>query len=108
MQIPDRGDIVYLDFNPQTGTEQARRRLALVLSPKDFNQVTGYASMCPISSTTRPWGFHVQLPKDLAVSGVIITDQLKNLDFRARNATIKEKVPDNIVDICLKMIRTYL
>lgn len=108
MQIPDRGDIIYLDFNPQTGREQAGRRPAIVLSPKRFNETTGYASVCPISNTTRQWGFHVDLPEGLDVEGVVIIDQLKNLDFRARNATIIEKVPDDVVDICLKKIRTFL
>lgn len=108
MEIPDRGDIIYMDFNPQTGTEQAGRRPALVLSPKKFNQVTGYASVCPISHTTRPWGFHVDLPNGLKVGGVVITDQLKNLDFRARNATIKDRAPNDVIDICLNKIRTYL
>ncbi|WJY27335.1 type II toxin-antitoxin system PemK/MazF family toxin [Sporosarcina trichiuri] len=108
MMIPDRGDIIYLDFTPQTGTEQAGRRPAIVVSPEKFNRVTGYASVCPISNTKRQWGFHVALPKDLKTSGVIITDQLKNLDFRARNASVIETVPDEVVQECLKKIRTYL
>lgn len=108
MQTPDRGDIIYLDFNSQTGREQAGRRPAIVLSPIEFNRTTGYASVCPISNTTRPWGFHVHLPEGFAVEGVIITDQLKNLDFRARNATIKEKAPDDVIELCLKQIRTFL
>ena len=108
MNIPDRGDIVYLDFNPQSGREQAGRRPAIVLSPKAFNQTTGYASVCPISQTNRQWGFHVHLPAGLKISGVIITDQLKNLDFRARNIQIVEKAPEEVVQTCLKQIRTYL
>jgi len=108
MFVPDRGDIVYLDFNPQTGREQAGRRPALVLSPKRFNEKTGYASVCPISETTRKWGFHVELPEDLAVRGVVITDQIKNLDFKARHATFEIKVPDEVVTECLKKIRTFL
>lgn len=108
MQTPDRGDIVFLDFNPQTGREQAGRRPALILSPESFNKGTGYASVCPISNTSRKWGFHVDLPEGLAVSGVVITDQVKNLDFRARNAQIKGKVSEDIVHTCLKKIRTFL
>ncbi|GAB4074579.1 endoribonuclease MazF [Barrientosiimonas marina] len=107
-QTPDRGDIIYLDFNPQTGREQAGRRPALVLSPAKFNQTTGYASVCPISHTTRQWGFHVHLPDGLPVDGVVITDQLKNLDFQARNATIKTQAPDDVIDTCLKKIHTFL
>ena len=108
MQIPDSGDIIYLDCNPQTGREQAGRRPAIVLSPKRFNETTGYASICPISNTTRQWGFHVHLPEGLEAEGVVILDQLKNLDFRARNATIKDKVPDDVIELCLKKIRTFL
>lgn len=108
MQIPDRGDIVYMNFHPQTGREQEGRRPAIVLSPKSFNQVTGYASVCPISQTTRKWGFHVLLPKGLTVSGVIITDQIKNLDFRARDLEIRDKAPEEVVITCLKKIRTFL
>lgn len=108
MNIPDRGDIVYLEFNPQTGTEQAGTRPAIVLSPKEFNQVTGYASVCPISQTTRKWGFHVPLPEGLSTRGVIITDQIKNLDYRARNINIIETAPQETVTTCLKKIRTFL
>src|SRR5690625_3066970 len=108
MQIPDRGDIVYLDFNPQTGREQAGRRPAIVLSPKAFNERTGYASVCPISKTNRKWGFHVSLPDHLSIQGVIITDQIKNLDFKARNAEFKEKTSEEVVIECLKKIRTFL
>jgi len=108
MYVPDRGDIVYLDFNPQTGREQAGRRPAIVLSPKPFNERTGYASVCPISETNRKWGFHVKLPDHLSIRGVIITDQIKNLDFKARNAEFKEKAPEEVVIECLKKIRTFL
>src|SRR5690625_160553 len=108
MQVPGRGDIVYLDFSPQTGREQAGRRPAIVLSPESFNQTTGYASVCPISNTKRKWGFHVAVPDDLNVSGVIIIDQVKNLDFRARNIEVIEKVSDDIVDLCIRKVRTFL
>ncbi|GGB40496.1 hypothetical protein F3157_16955 [Virgibacillus dakarensis] len=63
MQVPDRGDLIYFDFNPRTGTEQAERRLAIVLSTKKFNGVTGYPSVCPISRTEREWGFDVPFLK---------------------------------------------
>src|SRR5690625_6122394 len=108
MQIPDRGDIVYLNFDTQTGKEQAGRRPAIVLSPKAFNKTTGYASVCPINRTERKWGFHVHLPEDSIVNGVIITDQLNNLDFRARNIEIKGKAPDKVVRQCIDKIHTFL
>lgn len=107
MQIPDRGDLVYLDFNRHTGREQAGRR-PVVLSPQSFNQTTGYASVCPISRTDGKWGFHVHLPDGLEVNGIVITDQVKNLDFLARNMEIKGQAPEDIVNTCLKKIRTFL
>lgn len=108
MQIPDKGDIVFLDFDPQTGREQSGRRPAIVLSPEAFNRTTGYAAVCPISRTERKWGFHVHLPDGSVFDGVVITDQLKNLDFKARNIQIKGQAPENVVEECIKKIRTFL
>src|SRR5699024_1080791 len=108
MQIPDRGDFVYLDFDPQSGTEQTGRRPAIVLSPENFNRITGYATVCPISSTNRKWGFNIDIPNDLAFSGVIISDQVKNLDWRTRKAQIKEKAPDDLVNKVVQVIHTYI
>ena len=74
MQTPDRGDFIYLDFDPQTGTEQSGRRPAIVLSPEKFNRVTGYVTVCPISGTKRRWGFNIDIPDNLVFSGVVISD----------------------------------
>lgn len=108
MSAPDRGDFVFLDFNPQAGTEQAGVRPAIVLSPQRFNEVTGYASVCPISQTEREWGFHIPIPENLAVRGVIIGDQVKNLDWRRRNAKVVGQAPHELVNKTVKMIHTYL
>lgn len=108
MQIPDRGDLIFFDFDPQTGTEQSGRRPAIVLSPEKFNRVTGYASVCPISNTKREWGFHIHIPDDLAVQGVIISDQVKNLDWKKRKAEIKGKAPNDLVNQVVQVIHTYL
>lgn len=108
MQIPARGDLIYLDFNPQTGTEQAGRRPALVISPEKFNLVTGYASVCPISRTQRKWGFHIPVPEGLAFEGVIIADQVKNLDWKTRNAEVKGKAPNDFVNKVVQVIHTYI
>ncbi|WP_373896404.1 type II toxin-antitoxin system PemK/MazF family toxin [Virgibacillus sp. CBA3643] len=108
MQVPDRGDFIFIDFDPQTGTEQSGHRPAIVLSPKRFNQTTGYASVCPISNTDREWGFHIHIPADLAVEGVIISDQVKNLDWKKRNAKIKGKAPNDLVNKVIQVIHTYL
>lgn len=108
MQVPDRGDFIYLDFDPQIGTEQSGRRPAIVLSPEKFNRVTGYATVCPISGTNRKWGFNIDIPDDLAVSGIVIGDQIKNLDWKTRNAQIKGKAPSALTNKVVQVIQTYL
>src|SRR5690554_5046954 len=104
----DRGDLIWINFNPQAGHEQAGRRSAIVLSPKAFNDTTGFVSVCPITHTVRGWGFEVPLPDGLVFDGVILTDQIKNLDWRARHIDIAGKAPDEVVDGCLDKIHTFL
>lgn len=108
MRVPARGDIIYLDFNPQAGTEQAGRRPALVISPEKFNRVTGYAAVCPITRSQRKWGFHIPIPAGLDVEGVIIADQIKNLDWKTRNAEIKEKAPKDLVNKVVQVVHMYV
>lgn len=95
--VPDRGDVVWLRFDPQVGHEQAGTRPALVLSPKLYNGKVGLALMCPITSKTKGYPFEVPLPDELNVSGVILADQIKSLDWRARKAEFFCKVPEEIV-----------
>jgi mRNA interferase MazF len=104
----DRGDLVWINFNPQAGHEQAGRRSAIVLSPKAFNDTTGFVSVCPITHTVRGWGYEVSLPEGMVFNGVILTDQIKNLDWRARRIDIVGKVPDDVVHECLDKIHTFL
>ncbi|MET3506956.1 type II toxin-antitoxin system PemK/MazF family toxin [Halalkalibacter oceani] len=108
MSTPDRGDLVYVNFNPQSGHGQAGTRPAIVLSPKPFNEVTGFAVVCPITRQQKGYPFEVALPGELAIEGVILTDQVKSLDWRARGFTMKEKAPEKIVQNCLKLIHTFL
>ena len=84
--IPERGDLVWLTFNPQVGHEQAGRRPALVLSPTAYNSKVGLAIFCPITNQVKGYPFEVILPEGLPVNGVILTDQIKNLDWRVRQA----------------------
>jgi mRNA interferase MazF len=101
---PDRGDIVWLEFNPQAGREQAGRRPALVLSPKAYNQATSLALMCPIISKVKGYPFETPVPDGLKVSGVVLADHLKSLDWRARNGTFADKAPEGVVaDVRLKL-----
>jgi mRNA interferase MazF len=106
--VPDRGDAVWLTFNPQVGHEQAGRRPALILSPASYNGKVGLAILCPITNQAKGYPFEVAIPKDLAVAGVILADQVKSLDWRGRNAEFIDKLPDAIVNQVLQNLRTLL
>lgn len=108
MTTPERGDLVYVNFNPQSGHEQAGTRPAIVLSPEPFNRVTGFAVVCPITRQSKGYPFEVNLPNGLAIEGVILTDQVKSLDWRARKFNIKGKVSDKVTHQCLELIHTFL
>ena len=84
--IPERGDVIWLTFNPQAGHEQAGRRPAVVLTPKAYNGKVGLAIFCPITSQEKGYPFEVRLPEGFPVSGVMLADQVKSLDWRARQA----------------------
>lgn len=85
--VPDRGDAVWLVFDPQAGHEQAGRRSALVLSPRAYNARVGLALMCPITTQVKGYPFEVALPPGGKVTGAVLADQVKSLDWRARKAT---------------------
>lgn len=86
--VPERGDLVWLEFTPQTGSEQAGRRPALVISPKAYNRKVGLGLFCPVTSRVKGYPFEVALPEGGGVNGVVLTDQLKSLDWRARKAKL--------------------
>ena len=96
--VPDRGDIVYLDFNPTKGHEQRGNRPAFVISPYVYNQKTSLGLFLPITSQQKGYPFEVVLPSGLKTHGVILTDQLKSLDWKARNVQFVETVPENVVE----------
>lgn len=81
----DRGDLVWIDFNPQKGREQAGRRPALVLSPKDYNALSRCIIVCPITSNMSPWPWKVPLPPDAGISGAVLVDQIKSIDGAVRH-----------------------
>jgi mRNA interferase MazF len=89
--IPDAGDIVWLNFTPQTGHEQAGRRPAVVLSPKTYNSKTGLLVCVPVTSQIKGYPFEVQF-SGTEVSGAALADQVKNLDWRSRQARYKGKI----------------
>ena len=89
---PDAGDLVWLTFDPQAGREQAGRRPALVLTPASYNRRSGLAIMCPITSRIKGYPFEVELPEGLEVSGAVLADHVKSLDWRTRRADPAGKV----------------
>jgi mRNA interferase MazF len=106
--VPSRGDAVWLQFDPQTGHEQARRRPALVLSPQAYNGRVGLAILCPITSQEKGYPFEVALPSGSAVQGVILSDQVKSLDWRARQADLIETIPPQVTEEVLQKLDTLL
>jgi mRNA interferase MazF len=106
--VPRRGDVVWLTFNPQAGHEQAGRRPAVVLSPNAYNAKVGLALLCPITSQVKGYPFEVLLPHGLAVSGAILADQIKSLDWQARSAEFLCALPPAIVSDVLQKIGVLL
>lgn len=102
--IPSAGDVVIVDFNPQAGHEQAGKRPALVLSPHNFNGVTGFAWVCPITSQVKGYPFEVAVEGANKTQGVILTDQLKSLDRVARRLHVVDRVSDD----CLAKVKTLV
>ncbi|MBI2316224.1 MAG: endoribonuclease MazF [Betaproteobacteria bacterium] len=106
--VPDRGDIVWLQFNPQAGHEQAGHRPALVVSPSSYNRRVGLALFCPITSEVKGYPFEVLLPKGLAVEGAVLSDQLKSLDWRARKAKRIGRLPGDALDEAVGKMLTLI
>lgn len=107
-QVPERGDIVWMPFDPQRGHEQAGRRPALVLSPGAYNQVAGLLLCCPITSKSKGWRFEVALPAGGKVQGVVLSDQVKSFDWRERGAVWIERLDEATVDAVLERARLLL
>ena len=101
---PERGDVVWLTLNPRVGHEQAGRRPALVCSPAAYNRRVGLAIFCPITSQAKGYPFEVLLPEGLGIGGVILADQVKSLDWRARQAEFICAVPEDIVAETLRKL----
>jgi mRNA interferase MazF len=91
--VPARGDVVWLEFDPHAGHEQAGRRPALVISHTEYNKKVGLAVMCPVTNQSKGYPFEVPLPAGLKVTGVVLSDQVKSLDWRARRASRIASVP---------------
>ena len=102
--VPNRGDIVWISLNPQAGHEQAGRRPAVVVSPPAYNRKVGLALLCPITSQIKGYPFEVIIPQGLKLSGAVLSDQVKSLDWRARRAELICTLPrDTIVEVVQKL-----
>jgi mRNA interferase MazF len=106
--IPERGDAVWITLDPQAGHEQAGRRPALVLSPSAYNGRVGLALLCPITSQVKGYPFEVAVPAGLPLAGVVLADQIKNLDWRARKATRICVVPEEVMAQVLERLNALL
>lgn len=95
--VPERGDFVFLDFNPQAGHEQAGHRPAVILSPSSYNGRTGLCLACPITNSIKGYAFEVDC-KSSEITGVILADQVKCLDWRSRNVTYKAKASQEVLE----------
>ncbi len=103
--IPDRGDVVWVNFNPQQGHEQADKRPAVVLSPKSYNAKASLALMCPVTSQVKGYPFEVKLDTE-KVSGVILSDQVRSLDWRVRHAIFIERLkPEILLEVVERVVQ---
>ena len=106
--IPKKGDLVILTFDPQAGHEQKGRRPALVLSNDLFNKHTGFAIACPITNTDRKIPFHIQIPPQSSLTGFVMVDQVKSIDYRGRQVKYVEQAPSELVDEALSVLDSCL
>ena len=105
---PDAGNLIWLNFDPQSGREQAGRRPALVLSPESYNRKSGLAIACPITSRLKGYPFEVPRPPDSSIKGAVLVDNLKSLDWRARKAERSGRVPPAILSEVLDRLAPLL
>lgn len=105
---PEQGDFIVLDFDPQAGHEQKGRRPALVLSKKIFNEKTGFAYVCPITSKKHDYPFHSEIPEGHPVHGYIMVDQARSLDYKHRKAHFLCKCPQKVFDEILALFEPII
>ena len=96
-EVPDTGDLVWLNFNPHAGHEQAGHRPALVLSPRIYHERTAFALVCPITSNIMPYPFKVMLPEGLPIGGAVLADRVKSIDRGARQLRVAGPAPSAIL-----------
>jgi mRNA interferase MazF len=105
--VPERGDLVWIEFDPQAGHEQAGRRPGLVISPKSYNAKAGLALVCPVTSQIKGYPFEVALTKG-CINGAVLTDQVRSLDWSTRRAEKAANVDDQVLELVLAKILTLI
>jgi mRNA interferase MazF len=104
MYVPQKGDFIAVTFDPQSGHEQKGRRPALVVSNTLFNERTGLSIVCPLTNTKRDYPFHVAVTEDQHVKGFVMVEQVKSIDYRARQAKTIGKASDDLLDEVLSIL----
>ena len=102
--VPRQGDLVALDFDPQSGHEQKGRRPALVISKDAFNKGTGLAICCPVTNTDRRVPFHVPVTGRTSLTGFVMCEQVKSLDYRSRKMKLIERAPQDVLEDVLAIV----
>lgn len=108
MKVPDRGDIIILDFDPQRGHERMKRRPALVLSPASFNQKLGLAYVAPLTTKPKGHAFELRLPATSRMKGSVMVHQLKSFDWQARRARFAAKAPAAVVAAAVQIVKDII
>ncbi len=106
--VPRKGDFVAVTFDPQSGHEQRGRRPALVVSNDLFNKATGFCIACPVTNTRRDFPFHVSIPDGEAVTGVVMVEQVKSIDYRARAVKRIGAAPESVLEEVLSILDACL
>ena len=104
----EQGDIIYLDFNPQTGHEQKGRRPAIIITNNLFNKYSKMLMVCPITNTNKNHPFHTNLDSRTKTTGTILCDQARTLDITARSATFVEKAPADVINKVTQLIKSFI
>jgi len=105
---PEQGDILFMDFDPQTGHEQKGRRPALVVSNYSYNKHTNFVMVCPITNQNKGHLFHIALDDRTVTTGMVLSDQVRALDLSKRRSVFKEKAPSDLVDRVVALIASFM
>lgn len=106
--VPDRGDVVWLTFDPQAGHEQSGRRPALVLSPKNYNEKSSLALVCPITNQSKQYPFEIAIAGKAPVTGYVLADHVKSVDWRTRSSEWIGVMPEPVVRAVLDSVTLLL